>query len=135
MLGAIIGDIVGSPYEFASIKTKEFILFSPSCRPMDDSIMTIAVGCACVEADCDNEEEFKRTLIERMRKLGRMYRGASYGGMFVGVNSDSAKSRSERQNPGSRSTLGVMPINVKLPSHLTKLTRQKLRQCSSLRFG
>lgn len=82
MLGAIIGDIVGSPYEFESDKTKDFMLFSPHCRPTDDSIMTIAVGCACVEADCYDEDNFERTLVEKMRELGRMYRGAGYGGMF-----------------------------------------------------
>lgn len=82
MLGAIIGDIVGSPYEFESDKTKDFMLFSPHCRPTDDSIMTIAVGCACVEADCYDEDNFERTLVEKMRELGRLYRGAGYGGMF-----------------------------------------------------
>lgn len=82
MLGAIIGDIVGSPYELESDKTKNFMLFSPHCRPTDDSIMTIAVGCACVEADCFDEDGFIRTLTEKMRELGRLYRGAGYGGMF-----------------------------------------------------
>ncbi|MGM9683587.1 MAG: ADP-ribosylglycohydrolase family protein [Eubacteriales bacterium] len=82
MLGAIIEDIVGSPYEFESDKTKDFMLFSPHCRPTDDSIMTIVVGCACVEADCYDEDEFKRKLVEKMRELGRLYRGAGYGGMF-----------------------------------------------------
>ena len=82
MLGAIIGDIVGSPYEFESDKTKDFPLFIPQCRPTDDSIMTIAVGCACAEADCYDEDNFERTLVEKMRELGRMYRGAGYGGMF-----------------------------------------------------
>ena len=46
MLGAIIGDIVGSPYEFGSDKSKHFPLFVKESRPTDDSIMTIAVGCA-----------------------------------------------------------------------------------------
>lgn len=82
MLGAILGDIVGSPYEFDSDKTKDFLLFSPQCRPTDDSIMTIAVGCACVEADCHDEDAFKRTLVEKMRELGRLYREAGYGAMF-----------------------------------------------------
>ena len=44
--------------------------------------MTIAVGCACVEADCYDEDNFERTLVEKMRELGRLYRGAGYGGMF-----------------------------------------------------
>ena len=82
MLGAIIGDIVGSPYEFDSNKTEDFMLFSPRCRPTDDSIMTIAVGCACVEANCCDEDEFKKALVEKMRELGRLYRHAGYGGRF-----------------------------------------------------
>ena len=50
MLGAIIGDIIGSPYEGSSDKKKDFELLVPDCHPTDDSLMTIAVGCACVES-------------------------------------------------------------------------------------
>lgn len=82
MLGAIIGDIVGSPYEFGSDKTKDFKLLIPECRPTDDSIMTIAVGCACAEADCGDEEEFKDILIDRMQEIGNQYPDAGYGRMF-----------------------------------------------------
>lgn len=82
MLGAIIGDIIGSPYEFGSDKTKDFPLFVPGCRPTDDSVMTVAVGCACAEADCTDETEFKRVLVEKMREIGRQYPDAGYGGMF-----------------------------------------------------
>lgn len=46
MLGAIIGDIVGSVYEFSNIKTKDFELFKPSCRFTDDTVMTCAVADA-----------------------------------------------------------------------------------------
>ncbi len=83
MLGAIIGDIVGSPYEFESEKTKDFELFVPDCRPTDDSVMTIAVGCACVEADLDDEQNFKQVLRENMRTLGRQYIHAGYGASFA----------------------------------------------------
>lgn len=82
MLGAIVGDIIGSPYELGSGKWKGFKLFVPGCRPTDDSIMTIAVGCACAEADCDNEYEFKRILVEKMRQIGRQYPDCGYGDMF-----------------------------------------------------
>ena len=44
MLGAIIGDTVGSVYEFNNIKTTDFPLFSPHCDYTDDSIMTMAVA-------------------------------------------------------------------------------------------
>ena len=44
MLGAIIGDTVGSVYEFNNIKSTDFPLFSPHCNYTDDSIMTMAVA-------------------------------------------------------------------------------------------
>lgn len=44
MVGAILGDIVGSVYEFSNIKTKDFPLFCQSSSYTDDSIMTIAVA-------------------------------------------------------------------------------------------
>ena len=44
MLGAIIGDTVGSVYEFNNIKTTHFPLFDPQCDYTDDSIMTMAVA-------------------------------------------------------------------------------------------
>ena len=44
MYGAILGDIIGSPFEFdRGDKTKEFDLFSKGCRFTDDSVMTIAI--------------------------------------------------------------------------------------------
>ena len=44
MLGAIIGDIVGSIYEFSNIKTKDFPLFGKHCDYTDDSILAIATA-------------------------------------------------------------------------------------------
>lgn len=82
MLGAIIGDVVGSPYEFGSDKSKNFPLFVAESRATDDSIMTIAVGCACVEADCTDEAHFKRVLAQKMREIGLQYPNAGYGERF-----------------------------------------------------
>ena len=53
MKGAIIGDIVGSIYEWHNIKTKDFPLFAPNCFFTDDSIMTLAVGRAFL--NCTDE--------------------------------------------------------------------------------
>lgn len=44
MIGAIVGDIVGSVYEWHNIKTKEFPLFQDRCFFTDDTVMTIAVA-------------------------------------------------------------------------------------------
>ena len=44
MLGAIIGDIIGSVYEFHNTKRKDFHLFTPKSRFTDDTVMTLAVA-------------------------------------------------------------------------------------------
>jgi type I restriction enzyme M protein len=82
MLGAIIGDLVGSPFEFNSPKTKHFPLFRSDCRPTDDSLMTIAVGCACVHSATFSEISFKESLCKYMREIGALYPSAGYGSMF-----------------------------------------------------
>lgn len=46
MIGAIIGDIAGSTYEFHSIKTMDFPLFAPGSSYTDDSLMSVAVASA-----------------------------------------------------------------------------------------
>lgn len=76
MLGAIIGDIVGSVYEFDNIKTKDFDLFKPDCRFTDDTVMTCAVADAIMNGG--SEKDF----ILSMKKYGRMYPHAGYGGRF-----------------------------------------------------
>ena len=89
MYGAMIGDIVGSKYEFDNIKTKEFPLFSRGCDYTDDSVMTAAVAKAILlsrEARHRNEgKDFKFFVIQQMRAFGARYpypQGA-YGGRFV----------------------------------------------------
>ena len=49
MLGAIIGDIVGSPYEFNNIKTTNFPFFSDESKYTDDTVMTLAVAEAAMQ--------------------------------------------------------------------------------------
>jgi type I restriction enzyme M protein len=51
MLGAIIGDIVGSRFEWHNHKDKHFELFTEDCRMTDDSIMTLAVAKALMETE------------------------------------------------------------------------------------
>ena len=46
MTGAIIGDVVGSRFEFDNYKSKDFELFHTDCDFTDDSVMTIAVAKA-----------------------------------------------------------------------------------------
>ena len=81
MLGAIIGDICGSRYEWANIKSKQFQLFKYQCRPTDDSIMTLAIAQAILTAD-GKWEKLSRCAVASMQSLGRSYPGRGYGGRF-----------------------------------------------------
>lgn len=78
MLGAIIGDIVGSSHEFNSIKTTKFNLFDKRSRYTDDSVMTMAV----VEWLLDDAEHSHKVLEDKMVKFGSLNPRAGYGGMF-----------------------------------------------------
>lgn len=74
MFGAIVGDIVGSVYEWDRIKTTEFPLFGPDSDFTDDTVMTVATAHSILT----------RTGYARSyREFGRRYPGRGYGGRFV----------------------------------------------------
>lgn len=85
MYGAIIGDVVGSRFEFdRGPWTKEFELFTPACNWTDDSVMTLAVGEALMEAGTDATlEEIRKSCIRCMKRWGRQYPYAGYGARFI----------------------------------------------------
>ena len=84
MYGAILGDIIGSPYEWHNKKSKEFPLFSKYSRFTDDTAMTLAVsaGFMSVFNDPDNQIEdgddvnddnkafVEKSIIKSMKTLG-----------------------------------------------------------------
>ena len=72
MLGAIIGDIVGSRFEFDNIRTKDFEFFASDCEPTDDSIMTAAVAAAILES-AGNISALPQSAVKQMRRLGALY--------------------------------------------------------------
>lgn len=84
MYGAILGDIIGSPYEFdRGRKSKDFPLFSPDSTYTDDSVMTLAVADAFLSLLPETtDEDIRRQLIQSMQTYGRKYPYAGYGGMF-----------------------------------------------------
>ena len=86
MYGAIIGDVVGSIYEFDNHRSKDFTLFTEKCFFTDDTVMTLAVANALLKYDRvtnDNVEAFKKTLVNEMHELGNSYIFAGYGGRFL----------------------------------------------------
>ena len=78
MLGALAGDIIGSPYEFYNTKSMDFELFTEWTKFTDDSVMTLAVAKWLIE----DAEHSARHLIRCMQELGRRYPRAGYGGNF-----------------------------------------------------
>ena len=85
MYGAILGDIIGSPYEFdRSGKTKDFPLFSPDSRFTDDTVMTIAVADAFLKLSPGaSEKEVRTQLVRSMQAFGRAYPDIGYGAKFL----------------------------------------------------
>ena len=81
MIGAIIGDIVGSRFEFNNWKRKDFQFFKQQCRPTDDSVMTLAVAAALLEAG-EDAEALRASAIQWMQMLGRSYPRSGFGGRF-----------------------------------------------------
>ena len=81
MYGAIIGDIVGSKYEFHNIKTKDFPFISGGCGFTDDTVMTVAVANALLRSR-EEKKPFKPLLVKEMQTLGRRFPDAGYGGRF-----------------------------------------------------
>lgn len=94
MIGAIIGDIVGSRFELNNYRSKDFNLFTEECKVTDDSIMTLAVAKAIMETEKIKEpmhiREFnqhyyshmEKNTVKYMQEIGRKYPNCGYGGMF-----------------------------------------------------
>lgn len=84
MYGAILGDIIGSPYEFdRGNKIKDFPLLSKYSTYTDDTVMTLAVADALMDAMPSADLEWTRNrLIRGMQRFGKEFPHAGYGGMF-----------------------------------------------------
>lgn len=85
MLGAIIGDIVGSVYEFypRQMKTTDFELITPQSRFTDDTVMTFAIAVALMKSTPANEKDFEEQAIKSMKYFGNKYPYAGYGTKFI----------------------------------------------------
>lgn len=85
MYGAILGDMIGSPYEFdMGNKSKEFPLFSEISTYTDDTVMTLAVAEVFLDNDLLMDEAIiRQRLIESMHKYGKLFPDAGYGGRFA----------------------------------------------------
>lgn len=83
MLGAIIGDIVGSPYEFSynRMNMSGIPFWNRDCRFTDDTVMTLAVADALMRS-LDEGVDFRQEAVKSMRRFALRYPAAGYGGRF-----------------------------------------------------
>ncbi len=81
MLGAIIGDIVGSRFEWDNHRSKDFELFAYNCMPTDDSVMTVAIAKALLSCEGDYSDLGEKA-VYWMREIGQHYPFCGYGDRF-----------------------------------------------------
>lgn len=99
MLGAIVGDFVGSVYEHAPTKRKDFQLIDPRCTVTDDSLLTIAVARWLM---------YGTDLVAQFHGLFSAYPRAGWGGMFV--RWASARRREPYHSFGNGAAMRVSPV-------------------------
>ena len=86
MYGAILGDMIGAPYEFdRGNKSKDFEMFNSRVRYTDDTAMTLAVCKALMLVGRDaTEQDVKAAVVREMQDIGSRYATGEYGGRFAG---------------------------------------------------
>ena len=82
MIGAIIGDVVGSRFEFNNILSKEFEFFHPNCEFTDDTVMTCAVAQGLMDSREDYSDLSEKTVLA-MQRIGRQFPYCGYGARFI----------------------------------------------------
>jgi len=87
MIGAIIGDVVGSRYEFLNFKSKDFELFNKVCCYTDDSLCSIAIAEALLNNkdilnDESKTEELHKEIVKSLIKYFKFDSEAGYGGRY-----------------------------------------------------
>lgn len=100
MIGAIIGDIIGSPYEFKnSLKTKKFDLYHKNIKFTDDTVLTIATADAILN---------KKSYVETYNEWGNKYPNAGYGSSFKNWLASTVKT--PYNSWGNGSAMKISPI-------------------------
>ena len=82
MIGAIIGDVVGSRFEFNNRLSREFEFLTPECEFTDDTVMTCAVAQALMDCRGDYTDLYGKA-VSAMQRIGRQYPNCGYGARFI----------------------------------------------------
>jgi len=101
MIGAIIGDVVGSVYEHRPIKTTDFPLISKDCTFTDDTVLTVAIASSLL---------YGKSYSEALKQYGRQYPFAGYGLSFY--NWIFSQASDPYGSWGNGSAMRVSPIGL-----------------------
>jgi len=113
MLGAIVGDIIGSTFEWHNVKTVDFELFSRASRFTDDTVMTVAIADAILNKEQHKNFiidaiESKKTYVYKLKEYGKKYPDVGYGRMFEQWLS--SKELKPYNSYGNGSAMRVSPV-------------------------
>lgn len=120
MYGAILGDIVGSPYEFDcnNYKAKDFPLFSRCSDFTDDTVMTLAVAKALLSTCGQDDAAIKAALVREMQQLGRAIPTGAMAPILA------AGSMRMTRSP-TRATATAAPCGCRLPHGWQQIWRKR----------
>ena len=128
MLGAIIGDMVGSLYEFHPIKRKDFDIYNPHMRMTDDSLLTLAVSKVLMSHyPIDYKEETLKKIQEELKEAFvntfNANKGAGFGGMFYHWCVSEDKEPYNSYGNGSAMRISPVAYVVDTEEHLKLLSK------------
>ncbi len=145
MYGAVLGDIVGSRFEFNNIKTKDFDFITKDSEFTDDTVMTLAIKKVIDEyahvfwhthmrVDMNSEDTlftFKKKLVHSMKIFGLKYPFVGYGARFMNwlLKKDTDSPDEPYNSFGNGSAMRVSPViiaahSLKEAETLAKLTAE-----------
>ena len=120
MIGTIIGDIVGSRFEYDNIKTKDFELFTDDCHFTDDTVLTVAVAGALLDGGRPSYSQLQKSTRVWLRGLAKKYPTADYGTRFEDwVNS---KSDEPTNSYGNGAASRISPVGFVTASREQTIT-------------
>ena len=128
MLGAIIGDVIGSVYEWHNIKTMDFNLFDRASHYTDDTVTTVAIADALLsmpqeETGLLTSYRHKIFYTSKLREYGRKFPSAGYGAMFESWLA--AETPHPYNSLGNGSAMRVSPIGFAFPTLEETLTEAR----------
>jgi ADP-ribosyl-[dinitrogen reductase] hydrolase len=129
MLGAIIGDIIGSPYEFKNIKGKELDFFTPESTFTDDTVLTVATASAIMEKADYGERYGRYFSLYNTRSASYTGLGIGFGPMFVDWGQTPENLRKPYNSYGNGSAMRVSPIAWAYDSLFDVLVESQLSAC------